>query len=713
MVEPAGTKFSRWLLGRLGLAPDGDPRVFRVALLAVLYVAVGVCSLPPRLLRGAMTAGEVVSFSAVLVGASLVLWALRRGRDPRWLAWVELLLGAGSVLFETTQTGGLFSPSMTWLVFLPTGVVVLVGVESLVWGGLLALVIFVVYAVAHGFGLLGPARLAAVYQMATLLSMLTLVSTLLLWLFVDSEQRARRAQGESTALFLELSQRLLAGAVFLDGHTIVFATPVAAELLGVPLDGLIGRDFFHLTAVSPSAVESVARRSLEGQLREPAVEFSHGEGARRRRLGARFGTAQSRGREVTLVTLVDVTVRSREDAERLALQSRLMEAERLESMGRIAGGVAHDFNNLLVSVMGNAELLATSPEISSGDRALVADIQIASERAAGLVRQLLAYAGRGRATLKAVRLEEAVRDSVRLVESGQRGAASLDVRVLAPGVSVWADDTQLGQVIGNLLHNAIDAVREAPQADRRVEVSLDLREVGADELAMNTIPGATPPPGRYAELVVRDAGVGISEEDLKRLFEPFFTRKTQGHGLGLSAVQGIVKRHGGAILVESHPGRGTAFTVLLPAAPEREAGRERHITPGPLLNVRPRVLVVDDDMLVRKQIVRVLERGGCEVTEREDGASALALLRDKGGPAFDVVLVDQLMPGFDGVETTLQIQQLDRGLPVVLCSGTVDADAVEQVGFAAVLSKPFHASVLLRTVVTHARASEDRPSASA
>jgi CheY-like chemotaxis protein len=279
------------------------------------------------------------------------------------------------------------------------------------------------------------------------------------------------------------------------------------------------------------------------------------------------------------------------------------------------------------------------------------------------------------------------------------------VRVELPArlSKVWADPTLIAQVVTNLVTNALDA---AAQADREGEVRVSLFEVDLDAAALAGchVVGPSAAAGRYVELCVRDAGVGFSPTDLPRLFEPFFTRKAQGNGLGLAAVQGIVRRLGAALRVDGAPGEGASFCAFFPVAQEADEAAEiaaaRADAAAPTSGLR--VLVVDDDPLVRLQIARVLRRGGCDVVECDDGASAVAAVREAPG-RFDCAVVDFLMPGLDGAQTARQMGGVDGALPVVLCSGTVDVAELAGSRFAAVVSKPFRPQVLLDTVRRHRR----------
>jgi signal transduction histidine kinase len=674
-------------------ATRADPERWRRARILVitcgLYLTAGAVGLLPRLALPGLTVAEFVAFFALLSPAALTPPALRRGGSLEFWGSLVALSGVAAAIFGALVMEGLFSAAVVWVVLLPPVASFLLGPRYLRPAVLLALVVVAALATAHGVGALEAVARPKVLHRALNLSAMCLFSAMLARVFEGAAARAQQAQAEAAALLRELTARLEAGALLLDDDRVVYATPAAETLLGLGEGAAVGASFRALTGLDgPSS-----------GLDPGALEFDRGAA----RLQARFGEARAEGRPLTLVTLVDLTDRVRAENERLALQARLQDAERMDSMGRIAGGVAHDFNNLLVSILTNAEMVSASPRLSDEERQMVGDIALGADRAAGLVRQLLAYAGRGRAVLGAVDVGALTAETVRLAGAGRPGGASVRVELPARLSKVWADPTLIAQVVTNLVTNALDA---AAQAEREGEVRVSLFEIDLDAAALAGchVVGPSAAAGRYVELCVRDAGVGFSATDLPRLFEPFFTRKAQGNGLGLAAVQGIVRRLGAALRVDGAPGEGASFCAFFPVAQEADEAAEiaaaRADAAAPTSGLR--VLVVDDDPLVRLQIARVLRRGGCDVVECDDGATAVAAVRAAPG-RFDCAVVDFLMPGLDGAQTARQMGGVDGALPVVLCSGTVDVADLAGSRFAAVVSKPFRPQALLDTVRRHRR----------
>jgi PAS domain S-box-containing protein len=373
-------------------------------------------------------------------------------------------------------------------------------------------------------------------------------------------------------------------------------------------------------------------------------------------------------------TLVDVTAHR-------TLERRMMDAQRAESLGVLAGGLAHDFNNLLVAVLGNADLALREIPAGKPGRTAIENIRVAGLRAAELTDELLAYAGRGGAGTARIELTGLVEELLRI--SAPQFA---DVRVtvdVPTKLALRGDPAQVRQVVLNLLNNAREAI-----AGRGGEICL-----GAEHLHSAGDPDIddilTAPAGSFVAIRVVDNGPGMDSETRRHIFEPFFTTKQGGHGLGLAAVLGIVRAHGGGIRVSSSPGAGVTITVLWPAA---VTAPMRAVTPPPA--TVPTVLVIDDEALVRDVVARMVEDLGYAAITAEDGQTGLALL-DK--ETVDAVLVDMTMPLMSGADVVAAVRTKRPGLPVVICSG-YDRDGRGPVQADAYLPKPFRLDALQRTL---------------
>jgi PAS domain S-box-containing protein len=390
------------------------------------------------------------------------------------------------------------------------------------------------------------------------------------------------------------------------------------------------------------------------------------------------------GAPVGLSVLRNVGASKRAAADRERLRQQLFEARKLEGLGLLAGGIAHDFNNLLATILGNAHLSLEALPAEHGERAALAEIRDAAERGRLLTRQLLSYAGRAPAVRVPVDLAEQVRGVAALVQRSLPARVALRFDLADSLAAVEVDPGQLQQVIMNLLRNAADALG---RAGGEIVVRTSLTRLERAELA-GLVAGGALEPGLYVRLDVADDGCGMDAETRERLFDPFFTSKESGHGLGLPVALGVVRAHGGGIAVESEPGVGTTFRVYLPAssrAPVEQPSEDAHALRG-----SGRVLLADDDVAVRGVVRRMLERLGYRVAEASDGVTAQECARETSAP-FDAAVIDLRMPG-GGLESARALRELDPELPVLLVSG-FDADgALEQVGIdgaVAFLAKPF------------------------
>jgi signal transduction histidine kinase len=264
-----------------------------------------------------------------------------------------------------------------------------------------------------------------------------------------------------------------------------------------------------------------------------------------------------------LVLARDITARRNAENERRMLERRVQEQQKLESLSVLAGGVAHDFNNLLTGILGNADLLSMSAAQNPALRKSADAIVIGAQRAADLVAKMLAYAGQGRVISELVDFDELIREMLDLLQASVARHCSLEYRGAGPLPRVRVDPTQVRQVVLNLITNASEAVEDGG----RIVVSGGSEALSATALADMTF-SADATPGRFAYIDVRDTGPGMDGATISRVFDPFFSTKQNGRGLGLAAVQGIVRSHRGALRVTSAPGKGTAFRVWFPLEPQ-------------------------------------------------------------------------------------------------------------------------------------------------
>jgi two-component system cell cycle sensor histidine kinase/response regulator CckA len=362
----------------------------------------------------------------------------------------------------------------------------------------------------------------------------------------------------------------------------------------------------------------------------------------------------------------------------------------MEAVGRLAGGIAHDFNNLLTVVLANAGQLLREKELSPANRTALEDVRGAASRGAELVRQLLTFSRRQRTSPRALDLNRVVRETERLL--ARLLGESIDLEVVTPELAlvVRADAIQLEQVILNLVTNARDAM---PRGGK---------------VTLATGPEMVPPghpvltSGHYARLSVSDTGSGMDAETLRRAFDPFFTTKglSRGTGLGLATVHGIVSQSGGHVEVKSRPGQGTRFDVLLPRAEGPEPAQPA-LPLLPDLEVRPaRILVAEDESIVRAAIALSLQSQGHEVLTAKDGEEALSVLHDETS-AIELLITDVVMTRMSGPELARRARERRPGLRLLFISGyswESDLPASGGEGDEEILEKPFTMETLLQRV---------------
>jgi signal transduction histidine kinase/CheY-like chemotaxis protein len=385
-------------------------------------------------------------------------------------------------------------------------------------------------------------------------------------------------------------------------------------------------------------------------------------------------------------------------SELRAAHAQLLHAQKLESLGVLAGGIAHDFNNLLAIMLARAELYFREAQEGEPGYPHIAIIRDTAFEARMLTKQLLGYAGKGKLLVEPLRVNGVVQSMAQLLRASVSKDIRLELEPSAEPLAVHGDDTQLRQVLLNLVTNAAEAIGPG--------VGTIVIRTGTQDLAENAPEQANftavLPPGRYAYLEVEDTGHGIAPADRAKIFDPFFTTKFTGRGLGLAAVLGIVKGHDGAVMVDSSPGRGSRFRVLLPAigaellphasTPERELNRGYRGSGC--------VLVIDDEPPVRAATVAILSSSGYRILEADGGEAAIRLFAAHRAEV-DVVLLDLAMPGINGEQTLLELKKLRPDLPVVLLTAYAEDElrlCAIRTQLAGIVAKPFSYEELVNAV---------------
>lgn len=393
--------------------------------------------------------------------------------------------------------------------------------------------------------------------------------------------------------------------------------------------------------------------------------------------------------------------------ERLDLERNMLHAQKLESLGVMAGGVAHDYNNLLQSILGNIELASMKLDPESEAHRFLANALNSVKHATHLTGMMLTYVGKGFVNKTKLDLNELVGENADMLRTAASTAVTIQLCLSAELPAIIADRAQIQQVIMNLVINAAESFQEQPGF---VTLTTGVQNCEQACLAASRL-NVKPAPGRYLFLEVRDNGCGMSEETLKRLFDPFYTTKFTGRGLGLSAVKGIIETHGGALCVESEPGSGTTFRVLFPI-PETPPPAAIHeiIEPPPLQCTLPEsplsgvALVVDDEKSVLKICTKMVNLCGLKTITACDGIDAVAKFREHADDIV-VVLMDLTMPNMDGITAMDEICGIRPDIKVILSSGFNKeelGDRITSRAPAGFIRKPYNLSVLeaeLRRVV--------------
>ena len=481
------------------------------------------------------------------------------------------------------------------------------------------------------------------------------------------------------------------GLLLVDPQGIVrVANRAAAETLGCPLDHLIERPLG--TAGRNTQILEVLRRGPDGP-RTQEIELVDRAGRQRWVRVAVSSMEDQAGFPVAhLWTLRCIT------AERLALQEKerleagVRHSQKLESLGVMASGIAHDFNNVLLTILGNAELVSKHAGDARSVRTHVEKIEAAAERASELTGQMLTYTGNAQIQQKPIDLNQVVTEVAALMRVAISKKATLTLELHPDLPQVVGDPVQMSQVILNLITNASEALRgESGSIVLRTGVTR------LDDTFQHWNGG---PRGEAAEHVIleaRDTGRGMDPDTLGKIFDPFFSTKFKGRGLGLATVLGIVRAHSGLTRVTSAPGQGTTFTIALPAASNTRAA----LTPAPTADSPWRgkgvALLADDEPEVRHVIRSMLAEAGFSVIEASDGREAVAAFQARSAE-IDVVVMDRTMPGLDGREAFDRIRAASDRVPVIFISGYTDALADGLDAHTRVLHKPFRTAAFTTAV---------------
>ena len=458
------------------------------------------------------------------------------------------------------------------------------------------------------------------------------------------------------------------------------------ELLGLCREEIIGKHFTQLYPEEDALFYKSAfeRHVKAGGQAQEEIYLVHRSGA-----GIPVEVSSSvievGGRKVLQGIFRDLTERRRAEEERQKMEAQLRQAQKMEAIGTLAGGIAHDFNNILSAIIGFGEMIEVfySPQdpVLKGN---LEEILKAAFRAKELVQQILTFSRKGEQDRKIMQLKPLIKESLSFLRASLPTTIEIRQSLEPEAGAIWADPTQMQQVVMNLCTNAAHAMGEKGGV---LEVGLRALEVEPEsvESVLVLIPGP------YIRLTVQDTGHGITPEILERIFDPYYTTKGagEGTGLGLAVVDGIVKSHNGAITVTSEPEVGTTFSVFFPRYKEREIPRSTD-TPSPIPGGQGRILFVDDEPAIANLVKEALTILGYEVEASTGSMAALEIFLDRP-EQFDLVITDLTMPHMSGVELAQELRRLRPELPVILCTGLGDPfnqDHLSNLGFRELLRKP-------------------------
>lgn len=455
-----------------------------------------------------------------------------------------------------------------------------------------------------------------------------------------------------------------------------FVNPAAESLYGRPWVDLIGSDFgFPLEDGEPSEIEISLPGGDSVQVEMRIVEIDWED------------------EQAYLASLRDITFRKLAEEERKRAETQMQQVQKLESLGVLAGGIAHDFNNLLMTIVAHAGLAAKKLPADAQSRDHLLKIEQAALRGGELANQMLTYAGKGKPFIQAINLSKLVEEMGHLlaVSISKRVSLFYELAQSLPWVSV--DPAQMRQVVMNLIINASEAI-----GDREGNITLRTGKmfVTEDYLSECHVRGQfTNEECVYLE--VADTGIGVDPESVEKIFDPFFTTKFTGRGLGLAALLGIVRAHGGAIRVSSQVGQGTAFRIIVPGVPGMESVMDEQPPSQASLQGKGMILVVDDEADVLMAAQLILEDIGFTVVGAHDGVSGLDLFRDHR-EEIRAVLLDLTMPKMSGEELFEEMRKIRPDVPVILSSGYSEEEALRQFSrkqFNAFIHKPYQIDALI------------------
>jgi PAS domain S-box-containing protein len=467
---------------------------------------------------------------------------------------------------------------------------------------------------------------------------------------------------------------------------VVYANRAFSRVFGWRGEELIGKKLDFVPSEDTSQTLDKIKQALEGQ------SLSNHETHRLTKDGSLIDVSISAAHykdtkgEIAgiVVSLQDITSRKLAESEKAKLEAQLRQAQKMEAIGTLAGGIAHDFNNILGVIIGFADLSMLAAQDNPSLTGNLQKVLDAGIRAKDLVKQILTFSRQTEQEFKPTRLSLVAKELVEMLQATIPPSITMNKEVINDCV-VMADSTQLHQVLMNISTNAVQAMQETGGV-----LSLTLDMIELDEDSVHLVPDIKP--GVYQKISISDTGTGIPQERLDRIFDPFFTtkKKGEGTGLGLSVAHGIVKNHGGKITVYSEPGKGTTFTIYLPALTEKESTTSISEVKRTLPTGNEHILYVDDEELLVEVGASILGKLGYRVTSFISSLKALENFRQNPHD-YDLVVTDLNMPMMTGIDLAGELIRLRRDIPIILCTGfsdKVSSTLSQSIGIKKTIMKP-------------------------
>jgi len=512
---------------------------------------------------------------------------------------------------------------------------------------------------------------------------------------ITSRKQVEKDLRESEAQYKSLFNNNHSVMLLIDPETadIVDANPAAVSFYGWSYETLTRKKIFNINTLTEEQVFDEIEKAKMEQRKQFYFRHCLASGEIRD-VEVYSGPIKVHGKELLYSIVYDITARKKAEEEKAALETQLLHAQKMESIGTLSGGIAHDFNNLLGIILGNAELAMDDMPEWHPAKFNLNEIRTASLRARDVVKQLLSFSRKTDPKQRPAKLVQIVEDALKILRSSIPTSVEIHQNISKDtDDTILADSTQINQVMINLFTNAAHAMEDTGGV-----ITIGIENIDLDHVSAPIYPDLSP--GNYVKLTVSDTGTGIDHEVKDRIFDPYFTTKEvgKGTGIGLSVVHGIVKSHNGAILVDSQFGKGTTFSIFFPVAEEAvviEAEPDDEFPTG-----NERILIVDDEESMVDIGRKRLERLGYQVEARTDPVEALDLFR-ADPDQFDLVITDMTMPHIAGDNLVKEILKIRPDMPTILCTGfseKIDEEKAKKIGVREYIDKPFDQGKLSRLV---------------